>query len=238
MSSSPWLHATHVGYLHKYGALWSSTFLGSQDSATVQPVFQRVGEITVTSEDKLIAQFLIFGFPAGYTRPVPTPSVANHRLANHHPRDLVVYVIKDLKHRAMLGSFSAPPFQSWCHVNPLLTRPKKDSSNRRVIIDLSWPLPPEHSVNRGTPKDIFMGLPKQMHLPSAHNMAYLIKHAGKGFFRYSCEIANAYSQLLLDPAGWPLVCFMVEERYYADIRHPFGLQWAVASCEDVTGLVA
>ena len=39
--------------------------------------FNEWKKIAVTSEDTLIVQFLRFRFPAGYTRPVPTPSTGN-----------------------------------------------------------------------------------------------------------------------------------------------------------------
>ena len=49
----------------------------------------------------------------------------------------------------MLGPFDYPPFTPWCQINPILTRPKKDSTSRRVIMDLSWPLPPGSSTSMG-----------------------------------------------------------------------------------------
>ena len=59
-----------------------------------------------------------------------------------------------------------------------------------------------------------------------------------GAFLYSCNIAQAYRQLLLDPADCPLVCLNVDGRFFADISLPFELRWAASHCQDVKGLVA
>ena len=37
-----------------------------------------------------------------------------------------------------MGPYRDPPIQG-LHTSPLMTKPKKDSDNRRVIMDLSWP---------------------------------------------------------------------------------------------------
>ena len=50
----------------------------------------------------------------------------------------------------MLGPFPRPPYIPWCQTNPLLTHPKRNSTDRRVIMDLSLPLPLLISVNSGT----------------------------------------------------------------------------------------
>ena len=105
-------------------------------------------------------------------------------------------------------------------------------------LDLSWPAPPVCSVNGGTPTETYLGRPKKMHLPSAQDMVDLIKEAGTGCFLYCRVIARAYRQLPLDLLDWLLVCFMVKGKFYADISLLFCLQWATASCQDTTWLVA
>ena len=120
----------------------------------------------------------------GYTGPIHTSTLGNHPLANSHDAHLAVYITKGIKHGAMLGPFPAPPFYPWCQTKPLLTRPKKDFRDRRMIMDLSWPPPLRHIVNGGTPKETYLGLYKKMHLPSAKDMVDLIKKAGKGEYLY------------------------------------------------------
>ena len=86
--------------------------------------------------------------------------------------------------------------------------------------------------------DSFLCVPKKMHLPSASDLCDLIRKAGRGCFLYTTDVARTYRQLPLDPRDWPLVCFMFEGRFFADISFPFGLRWAVSHCQDITSLVA
>ena len=133
--------------------------------------------------------------------------MADHTSAMAHSTDIAHYIITEIGHRAMLGMFDHPPFTPWCQINPFLTRPKKDSTSRRVIMDLSWPLPPGSSVNGGITKDIYLGVPKKMRLPSPLDLASLIREEGRGAWLFSCDVSRAYRQFPLDPADWPLVCF-------------------------------
>ena len=137
-----------------------------------------------------------------------------------------------------VGPFDHPPFTPWTQTNPLLTRPKKDSHLRRVVMDLSWPLPPGVSVNGGTPKESFLGVSKKMHLPSTSDFCDLIRKAGRVSFLFATDVARAYRQLPLNPKDWPLVCFTFEGWFYVDISLPFGLRWAASHCQDATNLVA
>ena len=93
----------------------------------------------------------------GYLGPIPTPTLSNHPSATNHASHLDAYISKELAHGTMLCLFSHPPFYPWCQTNTPLTRPK-DSMGRRVIMDLSWPAPPGHSVNRGTPRESYLGV--------------------------------------------------------------------------------
>ena len=91
--------------------------------------------------------FLKYGFFVGYEGLVPTPADHNHASAMHYPRDVAAYVLTELEEGAMLGPFEVASFFPWCKVNALLTRPKRDSHVRRVIMDLSWPHSPGISVH-------------------------------------------------------------------------------------------
>ena len=124
-------------------------------------------KICVTPEDHLTFQYLQFGFPTGYERPVSTPTFHNHPSAAHHSTDVEAYILKELGEGAMMGPFDQPPFTPWTQTNPLFTRPKRDSHLRRIIMDLSWPSPLGVTVNGGTRRKSFLGIPPKMHLPSA-----------------------------------------------------------------------
>jgi len=188
-------------------------------------------------KDAKVVDHLKYGFPANYQGIIPDPTYKNHSSALLHNQHVNNYINKEVKEGAMLGPFPVPPFAPWCQVNALLTRPKKDSNQRRVIMDLSFPHPPKQSVNAGTPSDIYMGEPMKMRLPSVHDLCRNIKAAGKGSYLFSADVARAFRQLPLDPADWPLTCLKADTGYYVDISLPFGLRWACCCCDRVTRLI-
>ena len=96
--------------------------------------FKQWDSIAVNPEDKLVAQFLKFGFPAGYNGPIPTPTTGNHPSASHHSTDVAAHICKEIQQDAMLDSFSAPHFHPWCQTNPFWTRLMKDSPKGRVLM--------------------------------------------------------------------------------------------------------
>ena len=92
-------------------------------------------------------------------------------------------------------------------MNPLLTKPKKDSHSSQVIIDLSWPLLQGINVNGSTPTDWFMGELNILNLSSAGDLCDLIRQVGRGCFLYATDITRGYLQLPLEPGDWPVICF-------------------------------
>ena len=143
----------------------------------------------------------------------------------------------DVAEGAPLGPFEHPPFSPWCQINALLSRPKKFSADRCIIMDLSWPYPPLHSVNASTPMDLYLGQPLKLRLPSPQDLCELIRQAGPGCFLFSADVARAYRQLPLDPSDWCLTCLHTDSRIYVDVSLPFGPRWAAACCQRVTSLV-
>ena len=106
-----------------------------------------------------------------------------------------------------LGPFLHTPFTPWCQTSPLMIDPKKESTNRCVILDLSWPHLPQGNINGGIPRDCYLWAPKKMHLHSPSDFVEHIRRAGKWAWLYSTDIARAYRQLPLGPLDWPLICF-------------------------------
>ncbi len=143
------------------------------------------------SSDPLLCDYLEFGWPANYTSPAcPTSAATNHASATAFPQHVTDYLDKEVRHGALLGPFTTAPFEPWFQTNALMTRPKKHSAARRVILDLSWP--PSLSVNDGIPKDCYCGLPYKLRLPTADDAIALILKHGPGCTLYSVDLERAY----------------------------------------------
>ena len=171
---------------------------------------------------------LQYGFPIGYaTKIAPQTDNLNHAstLANHQAVD--DYIQTELTHKALAGPFTSPPFSPWFHVSPMMLRDKKGTDQKRVIVDLSWPL--GRSVNANIPFDHYEGVPATMTLPTAVDFATAILHAPKTAYMYSLDLSRAYRQLSVDPQDWPLLGLR-RGSYYFDRALAFGGRWHAAAC--------
>ena len=179
---------------------------------------------------------LEFGFPIGYTASLPpAPYSGNHPSATQHPSDVTAYIKKELKHTAIIGPLQSHPFQ-WPRSNPMMTRPKKDSSARRVIVDLS--MPQGTSVNSGIPKNSLDGAPFKLRLPNPATLANKILEYGRGCLLYKVDLSRAYRQLRTDPLDWLFLMLEWDKQFFLDISIPFGLRHGASACQRTTEAVS
>ena len=148
--------------------------------------------------------FLIrYGFPLDFDTIVDlNHTEVNHPSANYHVPDVNAYLEEEVKYKAILGPFSESPYPD-LHISPFMTRDKPGSTNRRVIIDLSYP--PNHSVNAGVHKDHYLGTQFVLTLPSLDNITDEIKKLGKGSLIYNVDISRAFRHVKIDPKDYYLL---------------------------------
>jgi hypothetical protein len=102
-----------------------------------------------------------------------------------------------------------------------MTREKKNSPLRRVILDMSWP---HHaSVNQGTPLDVYLGEPFKLRLPTVDDLAQIIAYFGPGAVMWSLDLSRCYRQWRADPLDWPLLGIQWDCKFYIDVAIAFGL---------------
>ena len=108
--------------------------------------------------DRDICQYLLYGRPANFTgtRP-PEPTYKNHASATLHASQLDKFIKKEVSLGAMIGPLDKAPLAPWTQTSPIMTRPKKDSENRRVIVGLSFLL--GLSVNDGIAPHCIQNIP-------------------------------------------------------------------------------
>ena len=117
-----------------------------------------------------------------------------------------------------------------------MTREKKNSTHRRVILNLS--APQDLSVNSGIPTDSYLGCPFKLKLPSARDLKALILQHGPGCLLWSHNLSRGYRQLRSDPLDWPLLGIQWQGKYYFDCSIPFGLRFGAKCMQDTTSAVA
>ena len=98
----------------------------------------------------------MYGFPVGHDgRNYNTDSPLNHKGATEHKDSVLEYIQKEKKYNSLIGPFDQNPLSVALALSPLNTIEKKDSQDRRVILDLSFP--PGLGVNGGISKYCHLG---------------------------------------------------------------------------------
>ena len=108
--------------------------------------------------DKIVVEFLKYGWPINYTASQsPHSTMCNHPSALAFPDHVRHYIQTELSFGAIAGPFSTNPLHKPLVCSPLQTVPKRGSSKRRVVLDLSFP--PTFSVNSGIPMNTYLNYP-------------------------------------------------------------------------------
>ena len=169
----------------------------------------------------LLYDFLRFGFPLGYVGPVSDSQwVDNHPSATDYPRQVQEFIDKESELGGLFGPFNSPPFTPWCHVSPLMSRPKAKEGDRRIITDMTFPH--EVSVNAYIVKNGLYGIEMEHSLPTVDSLVQYIRHGDKGVYLATLDISRAYKNFTSDPLDWPLLCLAWGGRYFCDVSLPFG----------------
>ena len=124
-------------------------------------------------------QWLKYGFLISYIENYPslTPATCNHMGAMQFPEAVNAYFEKEIHLRATMGPFMIPPFLDRIGISPISSRKKRDSEDRWIILDLSWPI--GNSVNDGIDKHNYCRCPVELRYPTVDTLAKRIFELGK-----------------------------------------------------------
>ena len=187
-------------------------------------------------KDPEVASFLKYGWPISYLKDqLPCVPPTNHPSAYLYAAHVDRYVEKELVEGAMMGPFSNNPLNVPLIISPLQTVEKRGSSNRRVVVDLSYPS--GTSVNDGIPKGQFLGEEYVLEYPSIDALVDLIKEKGQGCLLYKVDLRRAYRQLPVDPHDYHLLGVSWRDQVFIDTALPNGLRTASTACQRTTNAV-
>ena len=164
--------------------------------------------------DKRVCDFLEFGFPMGVSPDFVLQSVdkkdlwkfRNHKGATEFPDDINKYLQKEIKQKSILGPFKTCPFSSGIKISPLNSVPKKDSNERRVILDLSYPK--GNSVNDFISKEFYLEEKIDLMYSKVDDLNQLIKAKGKGCLLFKIDLRKAFRQLSLCPSRYRFAAYI------------------------------
>ena len=192
-------------------------------------------------DDSEILLLLRYGCPINFEGVPETLSHAckNHKGAIEFPEQVDAFLRRELAAGSVMGPFIASPFDTETIVSPLNTVPKKDSAERRVIVDLSFPKhSPDCSINGGIKKDAYLGDPIQLRYPLVDNLVNLVREKGPGCFLFKCDLSRAYRQLPVDPGDLHYLGYKWRGELFIDVKLTMGLRSAAYLCQRVTNAIA
>ncbi len=102
-----------------------------------------------------------------------------------------------------MGPFCSCPFSLKVVYSPLSTAEKKDSTDRRVVMDLSYP--PGHSINDMIDPSEYLGTPSSLRHLKLDDLVDLIKTKGGGCALMKRDFSRAFHQLPVDPGDFNLL---------------------------------
>ena len=184
----------------------------------------------------MVIDFLSYGWPINYTALTPPVSALhNHPSATNFDPHVQTYLDTELSWNAIAGPFDYPPFGDDFVSSPLQTVPKRGSSTRRVVMDLSFP----HgaSVNDGIPTDTYLGEHFKLRLPGIDRLVEFVLEKGRHCLIFKKDLRRAYRQFPVDPKDYNLLGFCYQGKFYFDTRCPFGLRSSAMICQRTTKAV-
>ena len=170
--------------------------------------------------DQQLVDLLHYGFPLDFDRSQSLQSTfINHASALQFSDHVDKYIQTEIDYGAMIGPFKELPFH--CHISPFLTREKQNSVNRRVIVDLSFPV--GQSVNDGVPHDRYLGTYFELNYPSVDTIVNNLKSLGPQALIYKVDISRAFRHIRIDPGDLDLLGLQ-HKHLFIDCTLPFGFR--------------
>ena len=187
--------------------------------------------------DKEITIFLACGFPINFQGPLPETSKAkNHRGATEFPVQIRKYLTKEVADQTVIGPFHDCILpNSVC--SPLNTTEKKDSLERRVIQDLSFPSFRGESVNQYINMNDYFGMSMTLQYPSIDTLVDMVVKLGPGCHLYKKDIKKCYKQIPVDYRDINLLGFQYDGHVYYDCTLPMGLASSAFICQRTTNMI-
>lgn len=188
------------------------------------------------STDDWLVPMLQWGFPLQYTGPAPTNNhVKNHTSATQYPAHVRKYIAKELSEGALAGPYDQHPFPEAQYVNPIMSRPKGNSLDRRIIVDLAYP--EGAGVNAHVLKNCVFGQSLQHELPTTADAIAMAKALDLDLVVAVVDIERAYRNYRSDPIDWPLLVISFDNKFYIDLGLPFGARLSSLYVQRIANLI-
>ena len=193
--------------------------------------------LLVDYPDKEIIQFLKFGWPINHDgRQYSNGICENWKGANLHASQVNKYLKPELLYKSVIGPFRANPFVQKIGISPLNTRNKKESTEKRIILDLSFP--EGSAVNDGIDKTIYLGVKVDWDLPTVDTLADIMVTKGVGSLLFKRDLKRYYRQIFVDPGDIPKLGYQFDNLLYFDATLPMGMTSSCYVAQKVSNAIS
>lgn len=175
--------------------------------------------------DKEVVQLIKYGFPIGYVGPLDEAQdivVDNHKGARENEKEVDRYLAKEVGKGSLAGPFPHNPFSKPLKLMPLNTTDKKNSTEKRVISDGSYP--PGRSVNDGIPKGEYLGEEITLKFSKVDDVCNMIWEEGQGCLLWKRDMKSWFRQFRVCPGDARKLGYKWKGEYYVDIAIPMGIR--------------
>ena len=119
----------------------------------------------------------------------------NQKGARNNVTMLKKYIEEERKKGTVIGPFIRNPFGKDARISPLDTRPKRDSDQLRVILNLSHPFKGD-SMNASVSKEIYCGEEMKLRYPTIDDLVKIV-NSKKGEVKiFKWDLKMAYNKCI------------------------------------------
>ncbi len=188
-------------------------------------------------QDKVVCEYLEYGFPLDFDRSKKLyyDNERNHKGARAFPEFINNYFERECESLRILGPFKKNPFSVPLVTSPLNSVPKPGEQDRRVIVDLSWPI--GNSVNDGISKDMYLDEPIDLRYTSVEEVCNMVLEMGRGAVIYKRDLRRAYRQVPVDPRDYCYLGYKWNDQWLVDTVLAMGQRNAAMACNRTTSAV-
>ena len=189
--------------------------------------------------DSDIMDYINYGWPLNAHNTAEVTEVpSNQQGALQHHEEMKRYIKKELEHGSIIGPFKSNPFDKSARFSPIDTRPKRNSDQLRVIMNLSYPHEGEKSVNHSINKDTYCkGENMKIKYPTVEDLCRIVRLKGKDAKIFIRDLSRAYRQLWSCPGSIHLAGFSHDSNLYFDVTLSMGSASSAYCCQRVSNAI-
>ena len=196
----------------------------------------RLKDLLVDYHDKIVVEFLKYGWPVNHDgRKYNSKKIENWKGAITNKKQVQKYLENELKFKSVIGPFDSNPFCQEAGISPLNTRDKKDSEDKRVILDLSFP--EGFAVNEGIDKLHYLGVEIEWQLPTVDTLIAIMIRKGIGSLLFKRDLKRYYRQIFLDPVDAPKLGYYIDDTVFFDCTLPMGMTSSCYIAQRVSSII-